>query len=101
VSRLKQLEARRRVLLERCDEQREELAARLAALSPAALLQGAGIAQLRHPLVWTALGAMLLFGRTRKALKIILWMRGALAFTRRAAHLVRRLSELRAARAED
>ena len=101
MSRLKQLEARRRVLLERCDEQREELAARIDAFSPAALLQGAGIAQLRHPLVWTALAAMLLFGRTRKALKIILWMRGALAFARRAADLVRRLSELRAARAGD
>jgi len=44
---------------------------------------------------------MLLFGRTRKALKLILWMRGALAFARRAADLVRRLSELRAARAGD
>jgi len=99
MSRLKQLEARRRVLLERCDTQREELAARLDALSPATLLQGAGIAQ--HPLVWTALAAMLLFGRTRKALKLILWMRGALAFARRAADLVRRLSELRAARAGD
>jgi len=38
MSRLKQLEARRRVLLERCDTQREELAARLDALSPATLL---------------------------------------------------------------
>jgi len=101
MSRLKQLEARRRVLLGRCDQQREELAARLTALSPAALLRGAGMAQLRHPLVWTALAAMLLFGRTRKALKAILWMRGALAFVRRATHLVRLLTQLRTAREGD
>ncbi len=97
MSRLRQLEARRRVLLGRCDEQREELAARLAALSPAAVLRGTGIPELRHPLTWlTALAAMLYFGRTRKVLTVVLWLRAALTLARRAARLVRLVSELRA-----
>ncbi len=102
MSRLKQLEARRRALLERCDEQREELAARLAALNPMTVLQGSGISQLRHPLAWAAaLAGMLLLGRTRRLLTIVLWMRAALTFARRARHLVRVLGELRARRAGD
>ncbi|HEV2228076.1 MAG TPA: hypothetical protein VGR86_03905 [Steroidobacteraceae bacterium] len=97
MSRLKLLEARRRVLLARCDEQREELATRLAALSPAAVLRGTGIPELRHPLVLAAaLTALLYFGRTRKVLTVILWLRGTLAFARRATRLVRLVSELRA-----
>lgn len=101
MSRLKQLRARRRVLVERCDEQREELAARLAALSPAALLQGSGIARLGHPLAWAALAAMLLFGRTRKALTAVLWVRSVLTFAKRATHLMRLLAQARTARAQD
>ncbi|HUL45706.1 MAG TPA: hypothetical protein VLV25_01250 [Steroidobacteraceae bacterium] len=101
MSRLKQLQARRRVLLGRCDEQREELAARVAALSPAALLQGSGIARLGHPLVWAALAAMLLFGRTRRALTAVLWVRSVLAFARRATHLMRLLAQARTAREGD
>lgn len=102
MSRLRQLEARRRVLLGRCDEQREELAARLAALSPATLLQGSGLAQLRNPLALAAaFVALLYFGRTRKVLTVILWMRSALGFARRARQLVRLLTQARAARAGD
>lgn len=103
MSRLKQLEARRRVLLGRCDQQREELAARLAAFSPTAILRGAGIGigSLRHPLVWTAVAALLLFGRTRKVLTAVLWMRSVLAFARRATQLVRLLTQARTARAGD
>lgn len=99
MSRMEQLEARRRVLLARCNEQREELAARLAALSPAAVLRGAATPELRHPLAWVAaLAAMLYLGRTRKVLTVILWLRAALAFGRRASRLLRLVSELRAPR---
>jgi hypothetical protein len=102
MSRLKQLEARRRVLLGRCEEQREELAARMAQLSPAALLHDSGITRLGHPLAWAAaLAAMLLFGRTRKVLTAVLWVRSVLAFARRASQLVGLLRQARAARAQD
>ena len=104
MSRIKQLEARRRALLRRCEQQREELAARLAQLSPASLLgaaaDGSG-GRLRHPFAWAAALAGLLFlGRTREVLTFVLWIRSALALAGRAAHLVRQLTQLRAARTE-
>lgn len=102
---MKQLEARRRVLLRRCEQQREELTARLAQLSPAAVLrasaEGSAAGKLRHPLAWAAALAGLLFlGRTREVLTFVLWIRSALALAGRAAHLVRLLTQLRASRAE-
>ena len=58
MSRLKQLEARRRVLIERCALQRVELGERLAELDPLTMLRRAGGAYagpaLRHPLAWAA-----------------------------------------------
>jgi hypothetical protein len=104
VSRLKQLEARRRVLVRRADEQREELAARLAALNPLSVLRGSArgalTGRLRHPLAWAAaLAGMLFLGRTREVLTFILWMRSALALAGRAAHVVRLLTQPRAPRA--
>ena len=104
MSRLKHLEARRRVLLERCDEQREELAVRLKELDPATVLRGAGgvggaIAGLRHPLAWAlGLAGLLFLGRTREVLTFVLWVRSALSLAGRAAHLVRALVQLRAQR---
>ena len=105
MSRLKQLEARRRVLVRRCDEQRDELAARLAQLSPASMLRasvgGSDAGKLRHPLAWAAALAGLLFlGRTREVLTFVLWIRSALALAGRAAHLVRLLTQLRTPRPE-
>jgi hypothetical protein len=38
---------------------------------------------------------MLFFGRTRKVLTAVLWMRSVLAFARRAAQLVRLLTPAR------
>jgi hypothetical protein len=104
MSRLKQLEARRHVLLARCDEQRDELAVRLKELDPVTVLRGAGaggaLAGLRHPLAWAAaLAGLLLIGRTRQVLTFILWVRAALGVAGRAAHLVRTLMQLRAPRA--
>ena len=105
MSRLQQLEARRRMLLRRCEAQRDELAARLAQLTPGAVLRGAadaaGIAPLRHPLAWAAaLAAMLFFGRTREVLTFVMWVRSALALAGRAARLARLIGQLRAPRAE-
>ena len=102
---MQQLEARRRTLLRRCEEQRAELAARLAQLSPASLLRpsadGSPAGKLHHPLAWAAALAGLLFlGRTREVLTFVLWIRSALALAGRAAHLVRLLTQLRASRAE-
>jgi hypothetical protein len=100
---MKQLEARRHALLERCAEQRDELAARLAQLDPARVLRGSAhgstSALPRHPLAWAAaLGGLLLLGRTREVLTFILWIRSALALAGRAAQLVRLLTELRTPR---
>jgi hypothetical protein len=105
MSRIRQLQARRRVLLERCDEQREELAVRLKELDPTTVLRGAGglggaIAGLRHPLAWAvALAGLLFLGRTREVLTFVLWVRSALSLAGRAAHLVRALLQLRTSRA--
>jgi hypothetical protein len=104
MSRLRELEARRHALLRRAAEQRDELAARLAQLTPATLLRGAaggaGIRELRHPLAWAAgLAGLLFLGRTREVLTFVLWIRSALALAGRAAQLVRLLTQLRAPRA--
>jgi len=100
MSRLKQLEARRRVLLKRCDEQREEFTARLAQLNPSTVLHGSTLGHLRHPLAWgAALAGMLLLRRTREVLTFIVWIRTAVTLASRAAHLVRLLTQLRASRA--
>lgn len=105
MSRMKQLEARRRTLLKRCEAQRQELAARLAQLNPLSALRGSAdgsaAGKLRHPLAWAAALAGLLFlGRAREVLTFVLWIRSALALAGRAAHLVRLLTQLRASRAE-
>lgn len=105
MSRLKQLEARRQALLERSAQQREALAARLAALDPVRVwrgsAEGAASGRLRHPLAWAvALAGMLVLGRTREVLTFVLWIRSALALAGRAAHLVRLLTQPRTPRAD-
>jgi hypothetical protein len=101
VSRVQQLEARRRVLIARCAAQRVELAERLAELDPLTLLRavgaGHGTPGLRHPLAWAAALAGLLFlGRTREILTFVLWMRSALSLAGRVAQIVRLVTQLRA-----
>jgi hypothetical protein len=91
VKNLKELEARRRALLERCDAQRAELGARLAQLAPSGVR---GV--LRNPLTWiAAVAGMLLLGRTREVLTFTLWLRSALSIAGRAATLVRLVSQRR------
>jgi hypothetical protein len=109
VTRLAELEARRRTLLARCEAQRAELAQRLMQLHhrsrPATLAAGGGdfgdLAQPgRHPLAWiAALGALMLLGRTREVLKLLVWARAALSVASRAAQVLRLIRDLRARRA--
>jgi hypothetical protein len=109
VTRLAELEARRRTLLARCEAQRAELAQRVTQLHnrsrPATLAAGGGdiggLAQPgRHPLAWiAALSALMLLGRTREVLKVLVWARAALSVASRAAQVLRLIRDLRARRA--
>lgn len=97
MSRLRQLEKRRRELLRQCDAQREELAGRLAQLSPGTVLNNSALSHLRHPLAWgAALAGMLLLRRTREVLTFITWARMALMLAGRVASLLRLLTQPRA-----
>jgi hypothetical protein len=105
MSRRADLEARRQALLARCDQQRLELSRQ------AALLRSAGVLGLpslggttarssgdawHHPLAWLiAIAGMLLLGRTREVLKILVWARTALGVAARVAQVVRFFVSLR------
>jgi hypothetical protein len=107
MSRRAELEIRRRVLLERCEVQRAELSRQLSALRAPDLLGlfpfGAAAARTagsaaRHPLAWVlAIGALLLFGRTREIVKVLVWARAALGVASRVTQVVRLVANLRAA----
>jgi hypothetical protein len=107
VSRMAELDARRRTLLARCEAQRAELAQRVAQLHqrswPAALAAGAGGGSAqpgRHPLAWiAALAALMLFGRTREVLKLLVWVRVGLSAASRAAQVLRLIRDVRVRRA--
>ncbi len=108
MSRRTELEARRRVLLARCDLQRAVLTREIAELRSAGVfglpsLGGtpgrAGSDAAHHPLAWVlAIGGILLFGRTREALKTSVWIRAApaLAVASRVAQVVRLVQHIRA-----
>ena len=108
MSRRVELEARRRALLARCDVQRAELTRQFAQLRSAGLLglpplgasgPRAGGDAAHHPLAWVlAIGGILLLGRSREVLKILVWARTALALASRVAQVVRLVASLRAAR---
>jgi len=103
-----ELEARRRMLIARSEAQRAELAQRMAQLHqqsrPATLAAGAGsagsAAPARHPLAWIGvLGALMLLGRTREVLKLLVWARTALTVASRTAQLLRMVRDVRYRRA--
>ena len=105
MSRRRDLELRREVLLERCAQQRVELAQQVAQLRatlpwwPRRALPGDGVVgrSARHPLAWLVLiGGLALFGRTRRMLSFLVLMRSAVSFTTRAAALLRVLADWRA-----
>ena len=109
MSRVAELQQRRRALLARCDAQRVELewrveqvrqfprqwlSARTAGAAGAATL-GVG----RHPLAWiAAVGGMMLLGRTRQVLTLLVWARSALALVSRATQVLSLLGALRKSR---
>jgi hypothetical protein len=104
--RAAELEARRRALLARADAQRAELAARVAELRHgpfrwsrplAAAVQIAGAAPaVRHPLAWlTAVVSLMLLGRTREVLAVVVWARSLLALLSRATEVASLIGSLR------
>jgi hypothetical protein len=107
MSRRTDLEARRQVLLLRCDQQRVELSRQFAQLRSAGVLGlgslgsrsgSAGGDAAHHPLAWVvAIAGLLLLGRTREVLKILVWARTALAVASRVAQVVRFVVSLRGA----
>lgn len=102
MSRLADLEARRRDLLQRCESQRLELAYRLAQVGPTARLtalkQRIGPqAMTSHPLAWIAgLASLLLMVRKRRLLTGVTWISGLIALASRATTLLRVFAQLRA-----
>jgi hypothetical protein len=101
-SRIRTLEVRRRALLQRCEEQRLELAYRVAQVRPAAALTawtkrtGARSAA-NHPLAWVAgvAGLALMLFRRRRLLSGVGWITALVALASRATTILRVLSQLR------
>ena len=105
MTRMADLQARRRALLARSAQQRVELAQRLAMLRPhqARATGPAGAAgqhASRHPLAWIAvLAGLMLTRRTREVLSLLVFIRSAVALVTRAAQLLRLIGHARAPRA--
>ena len=99
--RLEQLEARRQHLLNKCEEQRLELAYRIAQLRPAEQLTAwtrrpAG-GRSHSPLTWIAgVVGLLLMLRRRRVLSGVGWLTGLLALASRATTVLRVVAQLRA-----
>jgi hypothetical protein len=103
MSRTSDLEARRRALLVRCDEQRAELAYRLEQIRPAAQVAGwtarAPAFAANHPLAWLAAvaGIVALF-RPRKLVSWLTFATGAMSILSRATALLKLFAALRSLR---
>jgi hypothetical protein len=104
-SRIDALEARRRALLSRCEEQRLELAYRLAQITPKAALTAlgrrSGKSAGKNPLAWLAGVAGLLVmlrrrGRSTPGLGGVGLIAGLVALASRATTILRVLAQLRA-----
>ena len=109
MSRVAELEQRRRALLARCDAQRLELEWRVEQVRQfprhwlrARTAGAAGAATLaagRHPLAWiAAVGGLMLLGRTREVLTLLVWARSALALVSRATQVLSLIGALRKSR---
>ncbi|HUL19530.1 MAG TPA: hypothetical protein VLV29_09730 [Steroidobacteraceae bacterium] len=109
MSRLRTLEARRRMLIARCELEREELGERIGQLKASPLGRAAGelfgaphdgaVNVLARPLTWAvALAGLLLLRRPRQILTLLGWARTALAFGSRAALVLRLFEQVRAGR---
>ena len=98
--RLHELEARRRSLMARCEQQRLEIAYRLAELSPAAQLshwtRRAPGSAATHPLKWlVSLATLLVMMRERRLVGWIGKVSAGVALLSRASAIVRLLRQIR------
>ncbi|HEY1892491.1 MAG TPA: hypothetical protein VGG63_18995 [Steroidobacteraceae bacterium] len=98
--RLHELEARRRNLIARCEQQRLEIAYRIAELSPAAQLSNwtrrAPASAATHPFKWLlSLGTLLLMMRERRVVGFIGKLSAGVALLSRASAIVRLLRQIR------
>jgi hypothetical protein len=101
MSRLAELEARRQTLLNRCEEQRLELAFRIAQIKPreqlAAWTRRSGAGAGKSPLAWIAgVAGLLMMLRRRRGLSGVGWLAGVMAIASRATTILRVLAQLRA-----
>ena len=107
MSRTAELEARRKVLLARCEEQRAELAYRIEQIRPAAQVMnwtqrapglGLGLAA-NHPLAWiAALAGIVTLFRPKRLLSWITFASGAVSILSRATALLKLFATLRSLR---
>jgi hypothetical protein len=103
MSRTSDLEARRRALLARCDEQRAELAYRLEQIRPAAQVadwtsRAPGFAA-NHPLAWVAaLAGIVALFRPKKLVSWLTFATGAISILSRATALLKLFATLRSLR---
>lgn len=98
--RLRELEARRRSLIARCEQQRLEIAYRLAELSPAAQLatwsRRAPTSAASHPMTWlVSLATLLIMMRERRLVGWVGKVGAGMALLSRATAIVRLLRQLR------
>ena len=98
--RLHELEARRRSLMARCEQQRLEIAYRLTELSPAAQLSNwtrrAPTSAATHPLKWlVSLATLLFMMRERRVVGWIGKVSAGVALISRASAIVRLLRQIR------
>jgi len=105
VNRTADLYVRRRVLIERCELQRADLASRMAELSASPLrrvLSGGAAALVgaarggRHPLAWVAtVVGLVLLRRPRQAVTLLAWTRTALTVLTRVTQVLAVMAALR------
>jgi hypothetical protein len=98
--RLHELEARRRNLIARCEQQRLEIAYRIAELSPAAQLSNwtrrAPASAATHPLKWLlSLATLLVMMRERRVVGFIGKVSAGVALLSRASAIIRLLRQIR------
>lgn len=98
--RLHELEARRRNLIARCEQQRLEIAYRVAELSPLAQLSSwtrkAPASAASHPFAWlVSLATLLVMMRERRVVGWIGRVSAGVALLSRATAIVRLLRQLR------
>lgn len=103
MSRMQELEERRRALLLRCEEQRAELAYRLEQIRPSAQIanftQRAPAMAMNHPLAWlAAVAGVVTLLRPKRLLSWLTFATGAVSILSRATHLLKVFMALRSLR---